>query len=123
MGLGTVFPLRKQLGSSPSLADSVSALCLSQAGQKEPYPCPSGSHLGRWGFFPHAAAPLSLQLLRTGPVHRAGFWGHLPCPALPIPLGLQGLPGWREPPVFPLTLSSPPLLPAALLKVDFELFI
>lgn len=63
--------------------------------------------MGRWGFFPHAAAPLSLQLLRAGPVHRAGSQGRLPCSALPIPSGLQGLLGWREPSEFPLTLSSP----------------
>lgn len=44
------------------------------------------------------------------------------CPALPLTLELQGLLGWREPPVFPLPVF-PPLLPAALLKVDFELFI
>lgn len=103
-------PLRKQPeGPLPSLlADLTSAPCLPQAGSEEPAPCPSGSQLGRWGFFPQAVpvaptAPEQWGLCAS----TADSQGDLPCPALPLHSELQGLLAWREPPVFPLPLSSP----------------
>lgn len=107
-------PLRKQPVPVPGggggcplsslLADPTSALCLPQAGSKEPAPCPSGSQLGRWGFFPQAGS-----VAPTAPEQRglcsstADSQGDLPCPAAPFGTpGAAGLEGTTRVP-----LSSP----------------
>ena len=86
-------------------------------------PCPSGSQLGRWGFFPQA-----VPVAPTAPEQRglcsstADSQGVLPCPALPCHSLWNSRGCWLGG-NHPCSPVFPPLLPAALLKVDFELFI
>lgn len=118
-------PLRKRLGPSLQplwrpLVSSVSATVWVSPG-----PAPQGaSQLGEVGASSLTRCPLPLSAPETaGPVHRAGYWGYLPCLAS-VPVDLQGLLGWREPLlVFSSSPWSSPFSQLLYLKVDFELFI
>lgn len=83
------------------LADPGSVLCLSQAGLKNPTPA-----------FREPAEEMGLS-------PGAGLGHPLASPTALRPPGVPKLEGTTKVPFFCL----PPLLPAALLKVDFELFI